>query len=112
MTNPTPATVPAAAQRSARQPFLAGWRRDAVICLSLANCCFIRVWREVTFYHQTEETWVGTIPSPVDGAAAIAAVLLLAAVLYGGIRLARRHLDEWGLPQRPEGLSGRRRQLV
>jgi len=78
------------------KPLLAGWRRDAVVSLSLANVCFIRVWGQVLSYREPAE-WQKTIPTPVDDAAVMSAVLLLAALLYGAIRLARRRLGERGL---------------
>ncbi len=66
-----------------------------MICLSLANCCFIRVWGHVLSYREPP-VWLKTIPTPVDEAAVITAVLLLAALLYASLRLARRHLGARG----------------
>jgi hypothetical protein len=86
----TPSNAPAG------QPFLAGWRRDAVVCLSLVNLCFIPVWGQVLSLSKPGE-WLKTIPAPADIAAAMTAVLLLAALLYGAVRLARRQLGDRGL---------------
>jgi hypothetical protein len=55
------------------------------------------VWGEVFFYRRTEAVWVKAIPSPADYGAVMTAVLLLAAALYGAVRMARRHLGARGL---------------
>ena len=66
-----------------------------MICLSLANCCFIRVWGNVLLFRDPP-VWLKTIPGPLDEAAVMTAVLLLGALLFGALRLARRHLPDRG----------------
>jgi hypothetical protein len=93
--NPKPAIEQAAEKRVSKKPFIGGWRRDVVICLSLANFCFIRVWGQL-LSDQAHTDWVRTVPKPTDFAAAMTAVLLLGALLFGGVRLARERLGDRG----------------
>lgn len=97
MSHPNRATAQAEKRRRGAKPFLSENLRDAVVYLSLANFCFVRVWGEIISYRQTRAVWVKTIPSPMDYAAVMTAVLLLAAALYGAARMARRHLGGRGL---------------
>ncbi len=97
MSQPNLASAQAGKTRLGKKSFLTEKRRDAVVCLSLANFCFVRVWGEVLAYGRSEAVWVKTIPSPADYAAVMTAVLLLAALLYGSARMARRHLGDRGI---------------
>ena len=69
-----------------------------MVCLSLANFRFLPQWEELFSYKRPISIWFvrKTVPSPVECAAMMTAVLLLAVVLYGGVRLARRRLGERG----------------
>lgn len=96
VTDPNLASVPAEEKRPGEMRFFTGRRRDAVISLSMANFCFVRVWGEILAYRRTDAVWLETIPSPVDDVAVMTAVLLLAAALYGAMRMARRYPGDRG----------------
>ncbi len=40
--------------------------RDAVLCLSLANLCFLRVWEETLAYRKSDMFLMKEIPSQLD----------------------------------------------
>ena len=78
-------------------------RRDALIALSLANLCYLRVWTELLTYRRVDTYLMKLPPGPSAMFAAMANVLLLAGVLWGAATLARRSgskrirtLAEWG----------------
>src|SRR5688572_9477504 len=69
--------------------------RDLAIALSLANICFINVWRALLtpasqFYYYHREF----LPPTVEYVALICDVLLLGAVFFAGIRVFRRSATE------------------
>lgn len=98
MSHPSPLTQQAGKIRPPEKRFLAGWRRDAVVCLSLANVFFTPEWEDLFSYRRMGDLALmrKTFPSPVDDAAVMTAVLLLAGLVFGAVRLARRHLGDRG----------------
>lgn len=63
--------------------------RDLLVAVSAANLTFIAVWRRLILASPADRFWT-RIPTGEDAVAAILNVLLLAAVLYGLLKLARR----------------------
>jgi hypothetical protein len=84
-------------QRFATRSF-AAWRRDAVVCLSLANLFFLPGWDELFSYRSIVDILLvrKTIPEPVDDLAVMTVVVLLAALLFGAVSLAKRYLKDSG----------------
>lgn len=69
--------------------------RDLAIALSLANLCFINVWRALLLPAQQYYYYHQKFPPPtVEYVALICAVLLVAALIFAGIRLVRRSANE------------------
>ena len=96
MTHSNPAIEQPAEARPSGKPFLAGWRRDVVVCLSLANVLFLMEWEDLFSFRRIIAIWTirRIAPSPIDDAAVMTAVILLAAVLFGAVRLTRERLSE------------------
>jgi hypothetical protein len=67
--------------------------QDAALCLSFANVSFFRIWEETLDYRPTETIGMTHIPSPADYWAAMSAVLLVATLLFAGLRFSRNRLD-------------------
>lgn len=68
-------------------------RRDLAIALSLANLCYLRVWSELLTYRRSDTYLMKTPPGPAALAAVVTNVLVLTAVLWGSVFLARRWLS-------------------
>jgi hypothetical protein len=67
--------------------------REAVICLSLANLCFFRVWKETLTFSENDAYFMKVRPSAADYWATILDVLLLGTVLFGITIWSRKHLS-------------------
>lgn len=71
--------------------FFQSARQDAVLCLSFANLCFLRVWAEAPPYVKPEVEFLFTAPLPaayyVSG---IASTLLFAVGLFACVQFLRR----------------------
>lgn len=64
--------------------------RDAVVCLSFANLCFLRVWKEILTYRQIDVYFSSVAPSRSDYLAAMLNVLLLGAAMFAVVTLSRK----------------------
>jgi hypothetical protein len=69
-------------------------RRDLAIALSLANLCYLRVWSELLTYRRSDTYLMKSPPGPAALAAVVTNVLLLTAVLWGSVFLARKWLSK------------------
>lgn len=67
--------------------------RDAALCISFANASFFRVWEETLDSQSVETLALSRVPTAVDYYAAISAVLLVAALLFGGLQLCRKYVE-------------------
>ncbi|HTP30547.1 MAG TPA: sulfatase-like hydrolase/transferase [Candidatus Acidoferrales bacterium] len=65
-------------------------RRDALIAVSLANLCYLRVWTELLTYRRWDTYLMKLPPGPPAMLAAMTNVLLLAVLFWGAATLARR----------------------
>ena len=70
-----------------------GTRRDLAIALSLANLCYLRVWSELLTYRRGDTYLMKSPPGPAALGAVTTNVLLVAALLWGGVTLARKVLS-------------------
>jgi hypothetical protein len=77
--------------------------RDALIALSLANLCYLRIWTELLTYQRPDTYLMKLPPGPPALLAVMANVLIIAGVLWTAVALARRSgseriwaLAEWG----------------
>jgi sulfatase-like protein len=66
--------------------------REALACLSFANICLLRVWKEILTFSKTDAYFMKSLPNPADYAAAILNAALLAAVMFAVLRFGRRSL--------------------
>ena len=64
--------------------------RDFLIALSLANLCFIRVWPDALNSASANIYYLKRPLSPFDEAPLILTIVLLALIMWGSVRLARR----------------------
>lgn len=71
-------------------------RRDLAIALSLANLCYLRVWSELLTYSRSDTYLMKSPPGPAALAGVMANVLILAGLLWGLARFARRRLSRSG----------------
>lgn len=71
-------------------------RRDLAIALSLANLCYLRVWSELLTYSRSDTYLMKSPPGPAALAGVMANVLILAGMLWGLARFARRRLSRSG----------------
>jgi len=85
-----------------------GFRRDAILALSLANLCFFNVWGQLlpaaieprNLYHLKGP------PAAVHYPVAVAGVLLLASAFLAAAAWARRHGGPWERWVLPAGFAG------
>ncbi len=83
--------TPARAEEPSSAPFLSPTAgRDALIALSLANLCYLRVWTEILTYQRVNTYLMDLPPGPAAMLAAMTNVVLLAAVLWLAVTLVRR----------------------
>jgi Sulfatase len=81
----------AGSQTTSSAPFLSpAAGRDALIALSLANVCYLRVWTELLTYQRVNTYLMDLPPGPPAMLAAMANVVLLGAVLWLAVTLVRR----------------------
>jgi hypothetical protein len=64
--------------------------RDLAFCLSFANICYLRVWRELLAFRTDEYYVLKEARLPAEFLAATANVLLVAALLWSVLQLVRR----------------------
>src|ERR1039458_3761138 len=65
-------------------------RHAFLVALSFANLCYLRVWAEILTYRPYDTYLMTAPPRPVEYLAVVANVVLVAAVLTGLSKLARR----------------------
>jgi hypothetical protein len=64
--------------------------RSIIIAATLANLCYLRVWRWTVFATESDLFLCKIRPGPQDVAASALGVLILTAILWPAVRLARR----------------------
>lgn len=78
--------------RSGSSPNGFRWR-DLLVCISLANCWYFRVWSELLTYTRSDMFYMRTLPPRSQYLATSLDVVLLGFLFAGGTWLFRRHAN-------------------
>jgi hypothetical protein len=69
---------------------------DILACLSLGNLCFLEIWNALLLYDREQSFFLHRLPPAPQYWSAACAVLILSAVLFGLLQLARWIRRRWG----------------